>query len=179
VAVRRILRDRRTFAAALVVMVVVSVVIGWLRGADGSGDAGEPSATPTVVVTEGPPTGDEPPEGEDTESAPAFPTAVAPSAPVIDPESGLQVVDLVDLPPEAADTVALIDAGGPFPYDTDGVTFLNSDGYLPDREDGYYLLYTVDTPGSESRGPLRIVSGTGGEFYWTDDRFESFRRIER
>jgi len=178
--VRRILGDRRTFAAALVVMVLAAVVIGWLRGDDGAGEAGEPEApTPSVVVTGNPSPDSEPSEGEDTETTPVFPTAVAPSAPVIDPESGLQMVDLADLPPEAADTVELIDAGGPFPYDTDGVTFLNSDGNLPDREDGYYRLYTVDTPGSSNRGSLRVVSGTGGEFYWTDDRFESFRRIER
>jgi ribonuclease T1 len=45
--------------------------------------------------------------------------------PSTDPVSGLPVVRLADLPPEAAATLALIDAGGPFPYRQDGVTFEN------------------------------------------------------
>jgi len=50
---------------------------------------------------------------------------------------------------------------------------------LPDREDGYYRGYTVETPGSEDRGARRIVGGAEGELYWTDDLYTSFRRIER
>lgn len=90
---------------------------------------------------------------------------------------GLPVVDLADLPPEAADTVALIDAGGPFPHDQDDETFGNFEGLLPDRERGYYREYTVDTPGSEDRGARRIVAGAQGELYWTADHYSSFSVI--
>ena len=39
--------------------------------------------------------------------------------------------------------------------------------------------YTVLEPGSTDRGPLRIVTGDGGEYYWTEDHYESFERILR
>ncbi|HET8665291.1 MAG TPA: ribonuclease domain-containing protein [Nocardioides sp.] len=89
----------------------------------------------------------------------------------------LPQVALDELPPEAADTVALIRAGGPFPYDRDGVVFENREGLLPDEPSGYYHEYTVPTPGSSDRGARRIIQGSGGELYWTDDHYRSFERI--
>ena len=97
-----------------------------------------------------------------------------------DADSGLPVVRLADLPPEAARTVELIDAGGPFPEpDHDGGTFGNREELLPDEPMGYYREYTVPTPGSDDRGPRRIVAGDGDELYWTDDHYSSFSRIRR
>jgi ribonuclease T1 len=175
-AVRRLLRDRRTFAALLVLVVLVSVVIGTLRNDDDDPDA-TPDATPSIEVSpEESPTESESPD--DDEVGPAFPTAVAPSHPPTDIGSGVSVVRLDDLPPEAAETVALIEAGGPFPYADDGETFLNSAGLLPEREVGYYRVYTVETPGSVEPTSRRIVTGTDGELYWTDDLYTSFRRIQ-
>ena len=80
---------------------------------------------------------------------------------------------------EGQATLALIDQGGPFPYDKDGSTFGNFEGLLPDHQNGYYLEYTVITPGSEDRGARRIVAGDGEEFYWTEDHYASFERILR
>ncbi|WP_457205470.1 ribonuclease domain-containing protein [Nocardioides sp. P5_C9_2] len=99
--------------------------------------------------------------------------------PPTDASGGLSVVLLADLPPEAADTVVLIDAGGPFPEDEDGGTFGNREELLPDRPQGYYTEYTVPTPGSEDRGARRIVAGQDGELYWTGDHYASFERIVR
>lgn len=97
-----------------------------------------------------------------------------------DAASGLPVVLLADLPPEAAQTVELIDAGGPFPEpDHDGGTFGNREELLPDQPMGYYREYTVPTPGSDDRGARRIVAGDGEELYWTDDHYSSFSRIRR
>lgn len=96
-----------------------------------------------------------------------------------DPESGLRWVRLDRLPPEATETVELIEAGGPFPYDRDGVTFENREGILPDRPGGYYREYTVETPGSDDRGARRVVTGSSGEYYWTEDHYASFERIQR
>jgi ribonuclease T1 len=92
---------------------------------------------------------------------------------------GLPAVALADLPPEASQTLDLIDAGGPYPYDQDDGVFMNREDILPDEADGYYREYTVETPGSDDRGARRIVAGDGGEFYWTDDHYASFARIER
>ncbi|WP_408899123.1 ribonuclease domain-containing protein [Nocardioides sp. R1-1] len=95
-------------------------------------------------------------------------------------EDGIPYVDLADLPPEAAEVVDLIEAGGPFAYPgKDGSTFGNFEGLLPDRPRGYYAEYTVETPGVDHRGARRIIAGDGGELYWTADHYASFERIRK
>lgn len=81
------------------------------------------------------------------------------------------------LPPEARHTLSLIQRNGPFPYTQDGKTFGNREKRLPLRPHGYYREYTVKTPGARDRGARRIVAGNGGEFYYTDDHYRSFRRV--
>lgn len=102
-----------------------------------------------------------------------------PSKHTVDRETGLAIVPVEQLPPEAEESLELIEDGGPFPYDRDGVTFENREGILPDRESGYYEEYTVPTPGEDDRGARRIVTGDGDEYYWTPDHYESFVVIER
>ncbi|MFJ1973475.1 ribonuclease domain-containing protein [Streptomyces sp. NPDC087903] len=92
---------------------------------------------------------------------------------------GLATVELSRLPAEARRTLELIDEGGPFPYDRDGVVFGNFERLLPSRERGYYHEYTVTTPGSPDRGARRVVTGRGGEIYYTDDHYDSFRAVLR
>jgi ribonuclease T1 len=87
------------------------------------------------------------------------------------------IIQVRDLPREARDTLALIKQGGPFPYKRDGVVFGNRERRLPSRPSGYYREYTVPTPGVRDRGARRIVAGTGGELYYTDDHYNTFRRI--
>lgn len=84
------------------------------------------------------------------------------------------------LPPEAVDTIALIEAGGPFPYRRDGVTFENRERLLPGQPRGYYREYTVPTPGVSDRGARRIVAGGDPPevMYYTADHYRSFRRVE-
>jgi ribonuclease T1 len=108
--------------------------------------------------------------GRSTSSDPSAPTG--PSAP-----AGMIVVGVGDLPPELAATLALIDAGGPFPYPQDGSTFQNREGLLPERPEGHYREYTVPTPGEDDRGARRIVTGADGERYWTADHYASFAWI--
>ena len=106
------------------------------------------------------------------------PTAQAvQNRPAVDPGSGLPIVHVADLPPQAARTLALIERGGPFPHRQDGETFQNREGLLPSRRAGDYKEYTVDTPGSDDRGARRIIAGAGGERYWTDDHYDSFAWI--
>jgi ribonuclease T1 len=87
-------------------------------------------------------------------------------------------VQLSRLPDEAQRTVELVLRGGPFPYRRDGVVFENRERRLPSRPRGYYLEYTVPTPGRRDRGPRRIVFGRGKELYYSDDHYRSFRRVE-
>jgi len=99
----------------------------------------------------------------------------------------LATVAWADLPVQAQQTLALIRAGGPFPYPRkDGSVFSNREGALPRQARGYYREYTVPTPGSRDRGARRIIAGSGpgrdvrtsGEYYYTDDHYASFRRID-
>ena len=86
-------------------------------------------------------------------------------------------VRLDELPREARDTLALVQAGGPFPFARDGAVFANRERQLPAQRRGYYREYTVKTPGIRGRGPRRLVAGSGGEYYYSDDHYRTFRRI--
>ena len=91
-------------------------------------------------------------------------------------------ISIDELPAEARRTLALIKAGGPFPYQRDGVVFGNREGLLPKKERGYYREYTVKTPGAKDRGARRIVAGGCGEYacieyFYSADHYRSFRRI--
>jgi ribonuclease T1 len=85
------------------------------------------------------------------------------------------------LPQEARDVLALIRAGGPFPYERDGVVFGNREGLLPPQPRGYYHEYTVPTPGAKTRGARRIICGgaraSPAVCYYTSDHYRSFARI--
>lgn len=111
----------------------------------------------------------------------ASPSAI-PSAPQVQlaqPACGdtsqFEQVDLSQLPPEATDTVNLIKQGGPYPYPQDGQVFDNREGILPECQQGYYKEYTVETPGSDDRGARRFVVGDGGEHFYTEDHYDSFK----
>ncbi|MGP4044334.1 ribonuclease domain-containing protein [Streptomyces sp. 2A115] len=93
--------------------------------------------------------------------------------------AGMGTVEEARLPAEARRTLALIDKGGPFPYAKDGAVFGNFERELPRRERGYYREYTVKTPDERDRGVRRIVTGQGGEVYYTDDHYQSFRAVLR
>jgi len=86
-------------------------------------------------------------------------------------------IHVAELPPEARATIALIRKGGPFPYAKDKSVFGNREARLPRQKHGYYREYTVKTPGERTRGARRIVAGKGGEMYYTEDHYNSFRRI--
>ena len=92
------------------------------------------------------------------------------------------VVSLNSLPPQARTTYQLVLQGGPFPYDKDGSVFGNRERLLPLQTLGFYLEYTVKTPGASNRGARRIVCG-GRQItapqacYYTADHYASFRKI--
>ncbi len=162
---------RRRYRVLLLVAAAVALVIWFLTpaGQDDPRPDGATSTSESASPSTSPSSTQEPDE-----------PSAASSGESTDPQSGLPVVDLDDLPPEAAATVDLIDAGGPFPEpEHDGGTFHNREGLLPGRPTGYYREYTVPTPGSDDRGARRIVAGDGGELYWTADHYSSFSRIAR
>jgi ribonuclease T1 len=107
--------------------------------------------------------------------------ACAPLAHARGEADGLSVVYVRELPREARDVLARIEAGGPFTYERDGVVFGNRERILPGRPRGYYHEYTVPTPGAHNRGARRIVCGgprrAPDTCFYTDDHYQSFRRI--
>ncbi|MEV8126098.1 ribonuclease domain-containing protein [Streptomyces sp. NPDC085944] len=83
------------------------------------------------------------------------------------------------LPFQAHDTLDLIEQGGPYPFEQDGTVFQNREGILPDQSSGYYHEYTVITPGSDTRGARRIVTGEEyQEDYYTADHYASFDLVD-
>jgi len=103
-------------------------------------------------------------------------SALARSTPDALPE-----VALADLPKEARELRASIGKGGPFHYSRDGVVFGNRERILPAMPRGYYHEYTVRTPGARDRAARRMVCGgsktTPEVCYYSDDHYQSFRRI--
>ncbi len=158
--------------------IAVSLVLAaWLAivlGSCGPQSAGP--ASPTQAETHSPATF--PASAQPMPSDDPSPTSTdSPSPPTTDPVSGLPFIELADLPPEALETLGLIDEGGPFPFDRDGITFQNREELLPDERGGYYREFTVISPELSHRGPRRIVAGEEGERYYTADHYESFERI--
>lgn len=168
-ASRRARAGQRSLVGLLIAL-ITSAVVWWTQG-DGNTPAADPSpsdtpaAQQTTTETSSPTASESETDGTGGDDA--------------DPDSGLPIIQVADLPPEAAETLRLIDAGGPYPYDTDGITFENREDILPAQHQGYYKEYTVETPGSDHRGGRRIVTGSNGELYWTDDHYSSFSRIVR
>jgi ribonuclease T1 len=95
----------------------------------------------------------------------------------LDRNPTVEPIFLANLPPEARQTLALIKAGGPFPYERDGIVFGNFEKRLPLQTRGYYREYTVKTPWRRDRGPRRIIAGQRDDYYYTDDHYRTFRRI--
>ena len=152
-------------ALMLLGVLVCALLVWWAisRGAE-SGNGGSVAAPSSTSATSG------------TSSSSSAP-ATSGDAPATTPVSGLGTIAESRLPREARHTLDLIRAGGPYPYDADDGVFRNRERILPQQKQGYYREYTVETPGSDDRGARRIVGGKGGDRYYTDDHYDSFRQI--
>ena len=81
---------------------------------------------------------------------------------------------IVDLKPPL-DRIA---SGKKFPHRNDGAIFKNREGLLPQRPEGYYKEYVVETPGLRGAGPQRVVTGNDGEVFYTPDHYNTFIPIK-
>lgn len=156
----------RTARLALVAVAAVLVLVAWWWVGQGSGGqaAQQDRGSPSISRSSTAPGADSTAPGADS---------TAPRA-----DSGPPTVQAADLPAQARRTLGLIAAGGPYPYSRDGVVFQNRERLLPRKASGYYHEYTVPTPGEGDRGARRIITGKGGELYWTADHYASFQVIE-
>jgi ribonuclease T1 len=93
----------------------------------------------------------------------------------------LAFISVAELSPQAQQTLEAIGRGGPYAYPKDGVVFGNYEKLLPLKKRGYYREYTVKTPYARNRGARRIITGgdPAHEYFYTDDHYASFRRIQR
>lgn len=77
-------------------------------------------------------------------------------------------------------TLNRIASGGKFPHKNDGSIFKNfapkgrTDPLLPVKPQGYYREFVHPTPGVNGPGAMRIVTGQGGEMWFTPDHYKSF-----
>ena len=195
-------RRRRQALWAVVGLLALAVLVWaiWPRGGqDDSSGAGSPASThprpsqpvsdPTSSVTGGGTTASRTRIGRGPSSRGNTPSDQV-------PDDGLEVIAVVDLPVEAQRILLQLGQGGPFAYTKDGSTYFNRNGALPARERGYYREFTVLTPGARDRGARRLVSGGCGQqvsrqpvrvrpctannpVYWTDDHYDTFRRVGR
>lgn len=168
----------------LLLLLVAGLLLAWAFLGGTQGDDTDGSATPSNSSSTSSPTHELTETNTPTTDPSSDPTSDETDDTggdgATDPESGLPIVQVSALPPEAVRTLELIDRGGPFPEpEHDGGTFQNREALLPEQPMGYYREYTVPTPGSDDRGARRIVAGDGGELYYTGDHYSSFSRIAR
>lgn len=163
----------------LVGAVLLALVLGYAFLTGSLPDGGAPAPSGSTLSQKAPLPG----AGKD---ATADPSAHARDGPAADARAaggrpGPGEILVSQLPHEARVTLALILKGGPYPYDKDGTVFGNREGLLPKQRRGYYTEYTMRTPNVKHRGARRIVAGGASgrlvEFYYTDDHYQSFRRI--
>lgn len=167
---------RHTLPLPRLLLTLALAVVALAAIACGAPAQTQTAAQPTLAAPTLRP--DAAPTARPTARPTAKPTTASPAQGPQAP-AGMKTIQESQLPREARQTLALIDAGGPFPYRQDGQTFQNREGLLPAKPDGYYREYTVETPGSPDRGARRIITGRGGEVYYTDDHYASFKWVIR
>lgn len=159
--------------AAILVAVALVLLFAYLWSSTGD-NVSAPTTAPTPSST--------------SHQAPASPRGTTPNGDTTTtsrsarstttPQAHPDWTPLSELPPEAAKTWALITTDGPFPFDRDGVVFSNFERRLPIKSRSYYHEYTVVTPGERDRGARRLIVGAEKDVWYTDDHYETFRRID-
>lgn len=88
----------------------------------------------------------------------------------VTPRGRQPMTGTVDLKP----TLDRISSGGSFPHRNDGSIFGNNEGLLPAQPHGYYREYVHPTPSVNGPGPQRVITGQGGEMFYTPDHYQTF-----
>ncbi|MCA0327323.1 MAG: hypothetical protein LCH89_17225 [Proteobacteria bacterium] len=56
--------------------------------------------------------------------------------------------------------------------------FKNKEGLLPMKPEGYYREWVHPTRGVQGSGPQRVVTGQGGETYYSSDHYRAFIPVQ-
>jgi len=100
---------------------------------------------------------------------------------VVDQRTGATFNGAVDLQP----TFDRIAAGGSGLSRNDGTVFKNlpdrttGEVLLPVKPPGYYTEYVVPTTGINGPGPQRVVTGQGGEIFYTPNHYVTFIPVKK
>ncbi len=89
-----------------------------------------------------------------------------------------RAITLKELPAEARPLLEQIKTGSAPPHSKkDGSEFKNHHKRLPKKEPGYYKEYIVPNAQVHLQHTRRIIVGAGGELYYTEDGYKTFRPI--
>jgi guanyl-specific ribonuclease Sa len=75
-------------------------------------------------------------------------------------------------------TLNRINSGGKYPHKNDGSVYNNNNGRLPQQQRGFYREYVHPTPGVRGPGSQRIVTGQGGQMWYTPNHYNNFILIK-
>lgn len=124
--------------------------------------------------------------GATTGSPAGAASATARSAPAdsasADAAGGVKPCRTESLPREVDQAVKAVQKNGPFVRRKDGSTYRNQNRFLPVRAQGFYREYTVRTPGSNSAGARRVVTGGNPKqdpswYFYTGDHYDTFCQL--
>jgi ribonuclease T1 len=150
----------------LAICLVALAAYFWWRGQEDPVGAPPPADQPAQATRH---------EAQDPANDNAKPSPLVKSAVIRNLDGEVVYRGQIDL----AETVARIQAGGKLrQFRNDGTTFQNRERRLPRQPSGYYREWVHPTRGLAGPGPQRIVTGNGGEFYYTPDHYETFERLE-
>ncbi|MCA9781660.1 MAG: hypothetical protein KC800_33310 [Candidatus Eremiobacteraeota bacterium] len=90
------------------------------------------------------------------------------------PPPGMTTLEENRLPPEAQQTIDIINSGNTYSRRRNNIVFHNREGALPEQEDGYYREWTVRERGQTGRKKKRFVIGSHNELFYTTNHYKSF-----
>ncbi|MFF3112266.1 ribonuclease [Kitasatospora sp. NPDC057904] len=163
---------------AVLILAVLGAVGYLLAGKGGSSHSKASGSSTTAAAAAVNSAGSPGAKSQAPKPSPPAGRTPAPSGTWVPADPALADVCRTKLPSQAQDTLGLIDKGGPYPYNRDGIVFENRESRLPKKSDGYYHEFTVVTPGSNDRGTRRVVTGGAGEQYWSPDHYATFQEID-
>lgn len=118
------------------------------------------------------------------EPSPSPPSRTTPAAPV-PLETRIPDVTIRDLEGKVVQrgevdlskTLERIERNERLSFRNDGAAFANRENRLPRKPSGYYREWVHPTSSLPGPGPQRVVTGDGGEIFYTADHYKSFRRL--
>ncbi len=120
------------------------------------------------------------PAGEGTPTTAAIPAAASGMEPV--PNSVAAFFERLDWEDQqikyVQDYIDTHNGEAPPGYVGGSIYYNEGPGFLPDKPEGYYHYYDIypNYPGVD-RGPERLITGLGGELYYTPDHYYTFIQI--